>query len=127
VALPSPLDVLRSVLGASERAESDVAHAVPLRETHELEAKLAEAVAAVTRACESLERHAEVLGTLSDALPALTDSVTHLTDELARLLTVTAPLAAAEREASRFQHLLRRRRPAEEHADDLRSQEHELG
>jgi ABC-type transporter Mla subunit MlaD len=132
VDLPSPFGVVRAVLGASEHAEQDVAHAMPLHETQALEEKLEDALAAIRRAAEamerhaetmdrhcgslerqaaSLERHAEVLGSLSDALPALTDSVTHLTDELGRLMSVTAPLAAAEHEAGRLEGLFRRRRP----------------
>ena len=75
----------------------------------ELEAKLDEAVAAIHRASESLERHVEVLGALSESLPPLTASVTRLTDELGHAMAVTAPIAAAEREASRLDRLLRRR------------------
>lgn len=113
MSLPSPFDLiggtLRLVLGASERAEADVARAVPLHEPHELEAKLEEAVAAAHRAAEALERHVAVLGTLSESLPALTTSVTSLTEQLGHLMKVTAPLAVAEREASRLDRLLRRR------------------
>jgi phage-related tail protein len=100
--------VVRSVLGVSQRAEAEVAEANPVRETQELEAKLDETVAAVHRACESIERHADSLGALSDSLPALTESVTRLTNELSTLMRVTAPLAAAEREASRLDRLLHR-------------------
>lgn len=111
--MPWPFDqiggTVRSVLGVSERAEQDVAATV--RNPRELETKLGEAVAAVGRATESLERHAEVLGALSDSLPALTASVTRLTDQLSHVMEVTAPLAAAEREASRLDRLLRRRPP----------------
>ena len=117
---PWPLDAIgstvRSVLGASERVESDAVRAAPLGDARELAAKLDQAVASVERACESLERHAEVLGVLSerlppltDSLPPLTESVTRLTDQLGRVMEVTAPLAAAEREASRLDRLLRRR------------------
>ena len=110
--MPWPFDAIggtvRSVLGAPEHVEADLARAVRVGE---LEAKLEEAVAAMHRASESLERHVEVLGALSDSLPPLTASVTRLTDELGRAMDVTAPLAAAEREASRFDRLLRRRPP----------------
>jgi len=100
---------LRSVLGVSERAEVEVVRVTPLRETQELEAKLDETVAAMQRACESLERHADSIGALSDSLPALTESVTRLTEELSGVMRMTAPLAAAERDVSRFDRLLRRR------------------
>jgi chromosome segregation ATPase len=110
--VPWPFDqiegAVRSALGISQRAEAEVAEANPLRETQELEDKLDETVAAVHRACESIERHADSIGALSDSLPALTESVSRLTDELTRLLRVTAPLAAAEREASRLDRLLHR-------------------
>jgi ABC-type transporter Mla subunit MlaD len=114
--VPWPLDqiegAVRSVLGMSERAEADAERANPLRETQELEDKLDETVAAVHRVCESIERHADSIGALSESLPALTESVTRLTDELSTLLRVTAPLAAAEREASRLDRLLHRHPPA---------------
>jgi hypothetical protein len=103
---------LRSVLGVSERAEVEVVRVTPLRETQQLEAKLDETVAAMQRACESLERHADSIGALSDSLPALTESVTRLTEELSGVMRMTAPLAAAERDVSRFDRLLRRRPPA---------------
>jgi hypothetical protein len=113
--VPWPFDLIggavRSVLGVSERAESDVVRATPLRETHQLEAKLDETVAAVQRACESIERHADSIGALSDSLPALTESVTRLTEELSGVMRMTAPLEAAEREVSRFDRLLRRHPP----------------
>jgi 2-keto-4-pentenoate hydratase len=112
--VPWPFDqiggTVRSVLGVSERAESDVAST--LRDPGVIEAKLDQTVAAVYRATEALERHVEVLGALSDSLPALTESVTRLTDELGRVMEVTAPLAVAEREASRLDRILRRRPPA---------------
>ncbi len=110
---PWPFELIgvtvRSVLGASDRAETEVTHAEAVFEPHELEAKLDDALAAIRRASESLEAHAEVLGTLSDSLPALTESVTRLTDQLGHVMQVTAPLAAAEREASRLDRILRRR------------------
>lgn len=110
---PWPLDAIgsavRSVLGVSERAEADVMGGSPVGDVRGLDARLDEAVSSVERACQSLERHTEVLGALSDSLPALTESVTRLTEELGRVMEVTAPLAAAEREASRLDRLLRRR------------------
>jgi hypothetical protein len=113
--MPSPWPIeligvtVRSVLGASGRAEEEVTHAEALFAPHELEAKLDEALAAIRQAGESLERHAQVLGTLSDTLPALTESVTRLSEQLGHVMQVTAPLAVAEREASRLDRILRRR------------------
>ncbi len=116
MAKPWPIELVgvtvRSVLGAPDRAEAEVAHAEALFEPGELEAKLDDALAAIRRASESLERHAEVLGTLTDSLPALTDSVTRLSEQLGRVMEVTAPLALAEREASRLDRILRRRAQA---------------
>lgn len=112
--VPWPFDLIggtvRSVLGESERAESDLA--APIRDPRELEAKLDEAVTAIHRASESLEAHVEVLGTLSDSLPGLTDSVTRLSEQLAHMMRVTEPLAVAERDVTRLDRLLRRRAQA---------------
>ena len=84
--MPWPFDLIsvtvRYVLGASDRAESEVETAEEVLEPHELEAKLDDALDVLRRASESLERHVEVLGTLSDSLPALTESVTRLTEQL---------------------------------------------
>jgi hypothetical protein len=112
-----PLDLLtgplRSLLGSVGRAENEVAEHSPLGETRELEAQLREAVAAVHRAAESLEAHVEAVEALGTALPPLTESVTRLTDQIAVLLTITAPLAEAERDVSRIEHLFGRRHGAE--------------
>jgi chromosome segregation ATPase len=113
VARPWPVELIgvtvRSVFGVSDRAETEVAHTEALFEPQELEARLDDALAAIRRASDSLERHAEVLETLTDSLPALTESVTRLTEQLGHVMQVTAPLAAAEREASRLDRILRRR------------------
>ncbi|MHB8658667.1 MAG: hypothetical protein ACYC91_12055 [Solirubrobacteraceae bacterium] len=113
-----PFDLLpgaiRSLLGPSERAGLDVAHHSPLGEALVMEDKLSEAVAAIHRAAESMERHVAVVETLADSVPALTASVSRLTDELGGLLRVLAPVAGAEQELSRFEHLFRRNRTAEE-------------
>jgi hypothetical protein len=109
----APLDFLtaplRSLLGVAEQAESDVVRHSPVHETHELEQKLGEAVAAVHRSADSLDRHIAVLETLADSLAPLTESVTRLTDQLQPLLRIASPLGAAEREASRVEHLFGRR------------------
>ncbi len=107
---------LRSLLGEAERAEHEAVSHMPLAETRELEAKLAEAVHATHRAAESLEQHVKVLATLADSLAPLTDSVTRLTDQIGELMRITAPLAAVERDVSRFEHLFGRRRRGEPQA-----------
>ena len=108
-----PLDPLRWLLGGAERVEADAVRHSPMGETRELEAKLGEAVAAAHRAAESLERHVEVIAGLADSLAPLTDSVTRLTDQINELMHITAPLAAVERDVSRFEHLFGRRRRAQ--------------
>jgi hypothetical protein len=105
---------LRSLLGLSEQAEREVVQHSPLHETRELEAKLAEAVAAVHRSCDSMERHIAVLETLADSLAPLTASVTRLTDELAPLVQLAAPIGQAGREVGRVEHFFSRHRHHEE-------------
>jgi ABC-type transporter Mla subunit MlaD len=100
----------RALLGGVERAETDAMRHSPLGETRELEAKLGEAVKAAHRAAESLERHVVVIEGLADSLGPLAQAVTRLTDQINELLRVTAPLAAVERDVSRFEHLFGRRR-----------------
>jgi hypothetical protein len=103
---------IRSVLGVAQQAERDVERHTPMHETREVEQKLLEGIEAVHRATDSIERHVEVIEALATSLPPLTESVTRLTDQLGELLQITAPLAAAERDVSRLEHLFRRR-----HAD----------
>ena len=105
---------LRSLLRAAEGAEAEAVQHSPLAGTHELEEHLREAARAAHRAAESLEQHVAVVETLAQSLPPLTESVTRLTDQLNHVLRVTAPIAAAERDVSRMEHLFRRRqRPGE--------------
>ena len=99
------LNPLRSILGT---AEHEVLEHTPMAETRDIEARLLEAVTAVHRATDSIERHVEVIETLAQSLPPLTESVTRLTNQLGELLTLTAPLAAAERDVSRVTHLFGR-------------------
>jgi ABC-type transporter Mla subunit MlaD len=103
---------LRSLLRAAEGAEAEAVQHSPLAATHELEARLGEAVTAAHRAAESVERHVEVIETLAQSLPPLTESVTRLTDQLNHVLRVTAPVAAVERDVSRLENLFRRRQRA---------------
>lgn len=109
-------NAIRSALGA---AEQDVIRHSPLQETEALNDQLREAVGAVHRAADSLERHVEVVDSLAVSLTPLTESVTRLTEQIGALLTITAPMAAAEREVSRLPHLFgRRRQPAASQAED---------
>jgi hypothetical protein len=102
-------NAIRSAIGA---AEQDIIRHSPLQETEALNDQLREAVGAVHRAADSLERHVEVVESLAVSLTPLTESVTRLTEQIGQLLTVTAPIAAAEREVSRLPHLFGRRRQA---------------
>jgi len=117
MAPPSPFTImggfLRSILGAAERAETDVATHSPLQEVQRLEEKLEQAVAAAHRAAESLERHVAVVEKLADSLGPLSESVTRLTEQLNSLMKVTLPVAAAEHELSRVERLFGRRCPAD--------------
>lgn len=70
-------------------------------EPHRLEERLGHLIRAVERSGESVERHIEVIERLSD-------SVTVLTGQLDALLTVIAPLAAAERDVQRVEGFFRR-------------------
>ena len=108
---------LRSVLGAAGRAETEVERRSPMYQTREVEERLEDAVSAVHRAADSMERHVVVVDNLASSLPPLTESVTRLTDQISDLLRITAPLAAAERDVSRVERLLHRRRAPEPPGD----------
>jgi hypothetical protein len=106
---------VRSAIGAAEHVEAEVEHHSPLAvEEH----KLHDAVAALHRATDSLEKHVEVIETLASSLPPLTQSVTRLTDQISELLHITAPLASAEREVGRLEHLFSRHRHEAESPGD---------
>jgi hypothetical protein len=98
---------LRAFLGDAER---EVMEHTPLAETRDIEANMLEAVQAVHRATDSIERHVEVIETLAQSLPPLTESVTVLSTQISELLRLTAPIASAEREVSRIEHLFSRHR-----------------
>jgi hypothetical protein len=114
---------IRSALGA---AEQEVVRHSPLRETEALNDQLREAVGAVHRAADSLERHVEVVESLAVSLTPLTESVTRLTEQIGALLTITAPMAAAERDVSRLPRMFGRRRqtePAQAEAGEAKAQD----
>jgi ABC-type transporter Mla subunit MlaD len=75
-----------------------------------VEPRLHEAISALHRTADSMDRHVEVLEGLATSLPALTDAVAKLTEQLTELLTLAAPLEAAEREVTGIGHLFHRRR-----------------
>jgi hypothetical protein len=97
---------LRSALGV---AEHDFVAPVE-RSEHEI----ADAVNALHRAADSIEHHIEVVEGLATSVSPLTESVNRLTETMAELVKLLAPMATAERDVERVEHLFgfrRRRRP----------------
>lgn len=109
----SPFDplarILRAVLGEGERAAGDALARSPLHEAAAAEHEVAALAEALHRAADTAERHIDSLDSLAAAVPALTDSVNLLTEQLQGLLHVLAPVAGAERDISRLEHLFHRR------------------
>jgi hypothetical protein len=95
---------LRSVLGA---VEHEVARSTPIEET---EQGILDAVNAIQRATDSIERHVEVIEGLATSVGPLTDSVDRLTATMADLVSLLAPMGAAEHEVQRFEGFFGRRR-----------------
>jgi uncharacterized protein YoxC len=88
---------LRSVLGAVEREVS-----TPLEDT---EHEILGAVNAIRQTTASMERHVESIDSLANSMAPLTDSVNQLTATMAELVTLMAPMGAAEhgvKRAERF-------------------------
>jgi hypothetical protein len=96
---------IRSVLGTAERGVLD--HTT-------IDEKILDGVEAMRRTTESIEKHIEVVEALAASLPPLTESVTRLTDQIGELLRLTAPLAAAEHDIERVEHLFGRHRHHDE-------------
>lgn len=97
---------LRSVLGV---AEHEVVTPVARSERN-----IADAVNAVHRAADSIEHHVEVVEGLATSVGPLTESVNQLTETMAELVKLLSPMAVAERDAERVEHLFsfrRRRKP----------------
>jgi hypothetical protein len=107
------MGLLDLALAPLRRLAGAVEHEVVERTT--VDDRILDGVEAVRRATDSIERHVEVIETLATSLPPLTESVTRLTEQLNQLMALTAPLAAAEREVSRLEHLFGRHR---HHPDD---------
>jgi hypothetical protein len=103
---------IQSVLGGTERDLVD-----SIKETHEVEANLLDAVHAIEKATDSIERHVEVIETLATSVDPLRASVDRLTDTLAELVTMMAPIEAAERDVQRVGRIFGRHRHDEPPAD----------
>jgi hypothetical protein len=91
---------IRSVIGAAEH-EAEVV--TPVREIEEIQKQILDGVGAMRRATESIEAHVEVVDTLANTLPTLTAAVQELTEQLAAVVTVLAPLSAAERDVAKVE------------------------
>jgi hypothetical protein len=97
---------IRSALGFAEHeAARPVAGA---------EHEIAQASSAAHRVADSIEHHIEVVEGLAASIGPLTESVSRLTETMAELVTLLAPMGAAEREVEHVERLFgfrRRRRP----------------
>jgi methyl-accepting chemotaxis protein len=107
---------LRAVIGG---AEHEAEHVLPVRDIEEIQARALDTAESIKRATESIESHVRVVETLATSLEPLaqsigplTEAVAALTHELASINEVLAPLAGAERDLTRVEHLFgRRKRP----------------
>ncbi len=98
---------LRAVFRSAEReAES----AFPVRDLEEVESRVLSTAEAIRHATESIEAHVAVLETLATSIGPLTDVVAELTRQLAEINRVLGPVATAERDVSRIEHLFGRRK-----------------
>jgi predicted RNase H-like nuclease (RuvC/YqgF family) len=98
-------------------ALSSVEHeaAGEVRDIEHVQHRVLDAAEAIRDATESIESHVQVIETLATSISPLTESVNRLTTELVELNRTLAPVAGAEREVSRLEHLFgRRRQPAGE-------------
>src|SRR5690348_12057525 len=97
---------LRSALGFAEHEA--------VRPVVGAEHEIAEASRAAHRIADSIEQHIQVVEGLATSIGPLTESVNQLTKTMADLVTLLAPMAAAEHEVERVEHLFgfrRRRKP----------------
>lgn len=97
---------LRSALGVAE-------HEV-VTPVGRAERDIGDAVNAIHRAADSIDHHVEVIEGLATSVGPLTDSVNGLTETMAELVKLLAPMASAERDVERVEHMFgfrRRRRP----------------
>jgi methyl-accepting chemotaxis protein len=96
---------IRWVLGVSEQDVVETVH-----ETRDIEANMLGAVRAIESATASIERHVEVIETLATSVDPLRAAVDRLTDTMQELVTILAPMAAAEHEIQRVGRFFGRRR-----------------
>ena len=100
--------VTRPLRQALRAVESEFAAEV--RETHQIEAHILDAVDAIRHATASIEQHVEVIETLATSVAPLGDSVNRLTDTMDQLVALMAPMESAERGVHRLEHLFGRHR-----------------
>jgi methyl-accepting chemotaxis protein len=99
---------LAPLRGALAATEHDVVREI--RGVEHIEHRVLEAADAIRDATESIEAHVGVIETLATSINPLAESVNRLTAQMAELNQVLAPLAAAERDVSRLEHLFGRHR-----------------
>lgn len=93
---------VRSALGFAEyEAARPVAGA---------EREIAQASSAVHRVADSIEQHIQVVEGLAASVGPLTESVNRLTETMSDLVTLLAPMAAAEHEVEQVERLFGFRR-----------------
>lgn len=98
---------VRAALSAAEREA-----AAPVRDIENIQHHVLEAAEAIRSATESIEAHIGVIDTLATSIAPLAESVNRLTAQMAELNKVLGPVASAEREVSRLEHLFGRRHHA---------------
>lgn len=96
---------LRAALGTVEHEA-----AAEVRDIEHVQHRVLEAADAIREATESIEAHVGVIETLATSINPLAESVNRLTAQMAELNQVLAPLAKAERDVSRLEHLFGRHR-----------------
>ncbi len=103
------LTPLRMLLGQAEQEAEEV---LPVREIEEIQNRVLDTAESIKRATESIESHVLVVESLATSIAPLTEAVADLTRQLAAINEVLAPLAGVERDVTRIEHLLgRRKRP----------------
>jgi hypothetical protein len=103
----------RTVLGAAETAATHT----PLQDARMAEHGIEELIHAMHRVADSTEKHVELLDGLAQTIGPMGDKVTVLSGQVDELMAVLAPLAAAEKDISRVEHLFGRHRHREPPAE----------
>jgi|SRR5579862_1799925 len=104
--------VTRPIRWALGVGEHDVVEAV--QESRDVESNMLDGVRAIENATASIERHVEVIEALATSVDPLRQSVDRLTETVQELVSVLAPVAAAERDVERVGRLFGRRRHHEQ-------------